>query len=114
MPVDPVFAADLANDLSAVDYVRLLHLFRQDVTQLSEAISRAAAAADEAGFRRAAHGLAGAAGAVGAQELEAACRTVMAPRLINEELAASAERIAALAAATLADIATALDRAAGR
>lgn len=114
MPVDPVFAADLARDLDPEDYARVLRLFRQDVVQLSETISRNAAAGDDTGFRRAAHGLAGAAGAVGAQALESACRAVMAPRAVIDDLNASARQIADLVTATLADIEAALARVEGK
>ena len=114
MPVDPVFAADLARDLDPEDYARVLRLFRQDVVQLSETITRAAAAGDDTGFRRAAHGLAGAAGAVGAKALEAACRIVMAPRAVIADHNASAREIADLVAVTLLDITAALARVEGQ
>lgn len=110
MPVDPEFAAELARDLSQEDFVRVLSLFRQDVEQLTQAIGAAAAAADPQGLRRSAHGLAGAAGAVGAKDLEAACRTVMSPHYVFADFSSIAQRIATLADATLADISAALVR----
>jgi len=75
---EPSFAAQLAEDLSPEDLVLVLGVFRTDVERLTGSLDAAAAASDEASFRRAAHGLAGAAGAVGAAALERACRQAMA------------------------------------
>jgi HPt (histidine-containing phosphotransfer) domain-containing protein len=75
---EPGFAAQLAEDLSPDDLLLVLGVFRTDVERLTGSLDAAAAAADEAAFRRAAHGLAGAAGAVGAAGLEHACRQAMA------------------------------------
>ncbi|MCC6718040.1 MAG: Hpt domain-containing protein [Acetobacteraceae bacterium] len=93
------FAAQLAEDLSAEDLRLVLTVFRTDVQRLSGALGEAARAADPAGFRRAAHGLAGAAGAVGAGLLEQACRRVMAqgglaPDARMEEMLAEIEAVA--------------------
>ncbi|HOU89974.1 MAG TPA: Hpt domain-containing protein [Polyangiaceae bacterium] len=74
---EPGFAAQLAEDLSPDDLLLVLGVFRTDVERLTGSLDVAAAALDEAAFRRAAHGLAGAAGAVGAFGLEQACRQAM-------------------------------------
>lgn len=101
------FAAQLAEDLTPEDLRLVLGVFRTDVQRLTAALAAALAAADEAGFRRAAHGLAGAAGAVGAARLEQASRVAMA------ETAAMAPALAAietLAASALDDLAVFLAR----
>jgi len=74
---DRGFAAQLAEDLSPQDLRHVLAVFRTDVERLTGTLTQALQAADEARFRRAAHGLAGAAGAVGADDLEQACRRAM-------------------------------------
>lgn len=71
------FATQLADDLSPEDLRMVLSVFRTDVERLTATLSGAAQAGDVAAFRRAAHGLAGAAGAVGAAALEQACRAAM-------------------------------------
>ena len=75
---DPSFAAQLAEDLSEDDLRHVLLVFGSDVTRLTGVLRDAVAAQDAIGFRRAAHGLAGAAGAVGAMKLERQCRLAMA------------------------------------
>jgi|GEM_PF-4483671 len=78
MPAPPLLAADLIGELPAHDLLHILALFRTDLHRLTAAIEAAAAAADLPALRRAAHGLAGAAGSLGAADLEAACRRAMA------------------------------------
>lgn len=68
------FAAQLAEDLSPDDLRLVLGVFRADVERLAGQLAAAVRDDDGAAFRRAAHGLAGAAGAVGAVPLELACR----------------------------------------
>ena len=75
---DPSFAAQLAEDLSEDDLRHVLLVFGRDVTRLTGVLRDAVTAQDAIGFRRAAHGLAGAAGAVGAMKLERQCRLAMA------------------------------------
>jgi hypothetical protein len=72
------FAAQLAEDLGPDDVRLVLGVFEADVSRLCGLIATAAGTDDPVGFRRAAHGLAGAAGAVGALALEQACRRGMA------------------------------------
>jgi hypothetical protein len=67
----------LAEDLSPDDLLIVLGVFASDVKRLTADLNAAAAAQDVATFRRVAHGLAGAAGAVGAKALEQACRSSM-------------------------------------
>jgi len=114
MGIDPDFAADLARELPPEDYVRVLEMFRQDMNRLAGEMAAAARANDVDTFRRAAHGLAGAAGAVGAASLEAACRLAMSRREVIVDLAATAADIDRLSDATLADIDAALERAKAR
>ncbi len=71
------FARQLSEDLDAEDLYRVLEVFRGDLARLRQALRLAALDNDAAGLRRAAHGLAGAAGAVGAGALEEACRRAM-------------------------------------
>ncbi len=75
---EPSFAAQLAEDLSEDDLRHVLLVFGDDVARLTGVLRDAAAIGDAIGFRRAAHGLAGAAGAVGAMALERQCRLAMA------------------------------------
>ena len=84
---EPSFAAQLAEDLSEEDLRHVLLVFGGDVARLTGVLRDAAAAGDAIGFRRAAHGLAGAAGAVGAMLLERQCRLAMA----SPEVGAHAE-----------------------
>ncbi len=108
---EPGFAAQLAEDLSPDDLLLVLGVFRADVERLTGTLRAAAAAADAAGFRRAAHGLAGAAGAVGAAGLERACRRGMAEgTTAGVGLDGVMAEIDALAARALGDLATLLAR----
>lgn len=72
------FASQLAEDLSTEDLRLVLSVFRTDVQRLTGSLADAVSAGDGTAFRRAAHALAGAAGAVGADGLESACRRAMA------------------------------------
>jgi HPt (histidine-containing phosphotransfer) domain-containing protein len=69
--------AQLAEDLAPDDVRRVLSVFDLDVRRLVGDLEAAAAAGHVDAFRRVAHGLAGAAGAVGARSLEQACRAQM-------------------------------------
>jgi hypothetical protein len=72
------FISGLAEDIGA-DTVRVVAgLFEADCARLLARMADAAVAHDPAEFRRAAHGLAGAAGAVGAATLERTCRDALA------------------------------------
>ena len=104
---DNGFAVQLAEDLSEEDLRLVLSVFRTDVQRLTDTMARAATTADGPAFRRAAHGLVGAAGAVGAAQLEAACRAAMAET--GPALALLAE-IRVRAEAALGDVALVLTR----
>jgi HPt (histidine-containing phosphotransfer) domain-containing protein len=67
----------LADDLAPEDLLAVLSVFIADVKRLTGNLAFAAATGDAGAFRRVAHGLAGAAGAVGAKALEQACRGAM-------------------------------------
>ena len=96
------FAAQLVEDLSPEDLRLVLGVFRSDVQRLLGAMAQALGGADAVAFRRAAHGLAGAAGAVGAVRLEQACRQAMAAAV---PMAQGLAEIEALAASALGDLA---------
>lgn len=74
----PPFAAHLAEDLSPEDLSHVLSLLRGDLVRLSGALDTAATTGDAISFRRAAHGIAGSAGAAGVEDLEQAARRAMA------------------------------------
>lgn len=77
MSAAPRFAAHLADDLSPADYRHVMVLLREELARLTQALDIAARAGDATTFRRVAHGIAGSAGAVGAEELEQAARLGM-------------------------------------
>jgi HPt (histidine-containing phosphotransfer) domain-containing protein len=109
------FAGQLAEDLSPGDLRHVLAVFRADVERLAEAMGVAARAGDIASFRRVAHGLAGAGGAVGAERLEQACRLAMTRADIGPpQLVAAHAAIATLCDAALGDMAAFLARLDGR
>ena len=104
------FAIQLLHDLSREDARRVLAVFREDIFRLGEVLRVSARAGDQPGFRRAAHGLAGAAGAVGAEELEQACRLAMSRHYeSSEQFPAAAAEIHALATEALAALALVVD-----
>lgn len=82
---EPSFAAQLAEDLPEDDLRHVLLVFGADVTRLTGVLRDAVTAHDAIGFRRAAHGLAGAAGAVGAMKLERQCRLTMATPALDAQ-----------------------------
>jgi len=98
--------AQLAEDLSPEDVRRVLGVFETDVRRLVANLDAAAVAGDVTGFKRVAHGLAGAAGAVGAKLLEQACRNAMGrAELEVSALAKTAGAIDLLADSALAELA---------
>ena len=98
--------AQLAEDLSPEDVRHVLDVFAADVRRLVGDLNAAAVAGDVAGFKRVAHGLAGAAGAVGSKALEQTCRAVMGRADLNSGLLPPlVGRIDALAELALADLA---------
>lgn len=72
--LDPEFVALLVEDLEPEELRLVLQTFGRDLERLMAALAEAAAVADHAGFGRAAHTLAGAAGAVGAHPLQRMAR----------------------------------------
>ncbi len=104
MPIDPGFATELARELPPADFLRVLELFRIDLARLTEEIEAAAAGGRHEEVRRAAHGMAGAAGAVGAATLEATTRVVMRQPDAGMDLVAIAHNIRTLADDTLLNI----------
>jgi HPt (histidine-containing phosphotransfer) domain-containing protein len=106
MNPEPSFAAQLAQDLSPEDVRMVLDVFRADLDRLSGVMRGCAAAGDVTGFRRVAHSLAGAAGAVGAGALEEACRLAMSRGEIGPaQMPAVAGEIDQLCAAALVELA---------
>ncbi len=106
MPNDPPgFAAQLAEDLSPEDVVHVLSLLQGDIARLVAELEAAASAGDPAAFRAAAHGIAGAAGSVGAADLEQAGRRAMTNRDPAAPLPGPAAEIRGLADAMLREIA---------
>lgn len=106
--LDPSIAEQLARDLPAEDFRRILETFEEDLSRLAGELDQAAAAGDAEAYRRAAHNLAGAAAAVGAVALERAARIALDPRAgvppqqmvprVRAEAAAALQELAALAA----------------
>jgi Hpt domain len=98
--------AQLAEDLSPEDVKRVLTVFETDVRRLVGNLDAAAVAGDVMLFRRVAHGLAGAAGAVGAKALDQACRAAMGGGDLDPAtLPGIAGRIDVLADGSLAELA---------
>lgn len=93
-------AQDLLADLPAADVRSILVLFGTDLDRLLPEVARAADTSETEPFRRACHAIAGAAGAVGAQALEAASRAGMA--VARGEATRAALATAALAVAEAA------------
>ncbi len=75
--LDPEVAASLAAELPHDVFVSIVRTFETDLARLGREMVEAAKAADTEGYRRAAHGLAGAAGSIGALRLEALARQAM-------------------------------------
>ncbi len=76
--LDPSIAGQLAEDLPREDFLRIIRTFHEDLGRLTQDLATAAQRNDIRGFQHAAHSLAGAAAAVGAQRLEASARLGMA------------------------------------
>lgn len=105
MTIEDADFGQLADDLPPEDLRIVLSVFVADVKRLTGNLASAASAGDAAGFRRVAHGLAGAAGAVGAKALEQACRAAMGRADLGPaDLAGVSAGIGALAAGSLAQL----------
>jgi HPt (histidine-containing phosphotransfer) domain-containing protein len=87
----------LAHDLPKADLRLVLRTFEADMQRLGAALATAGGAGDGEGWRRAAHGIAGAAGAVAAVEVEQLARAAMARATV--EPAAAAREVATLTVA---------------
>ena len=106
--LDPSIAEQLAQDLPAEDFRRIVETFEDDLGRLARELEAAGLAGNMDGYRRAAHSLAGAAAAVGATLLERTARVAMDPRsslppdqiipMIRAQAAAALTELAALAA----------------
>jgi HPt (histidine-containing phosphotransfer) domain-containing protein len=75
--LDPDIVAQLAEDLPPEAFAAVLETFAADTVRLIAALEAAHRADDSTAFARAAHTLAGAAGAVGARDLERLARRAM-------------------------------------
>lgn len=75
--LDPSVAGQLAEDLPPDVFRTIIATFEEDMTRLVQELQAAHAAADQDGYERAAHSLAGAAAAVGAVGLEREARIAM-------------------------------------
>ncbi|PHK95865.1 hypothetical protein CR162_05865 [Pseudoroseomonas rhizosphaerae] len=78
--LDPQIARQLAEDLPSDVFINVLRTFEDDLSRLAAQMVAAAERGDLEGYRRGAHGLAGAAGAIGARRLESLARQAMNPR----------------------------------
>ena len=79
MPIiDDAILKQLQEDISPEDMRSVLTSFAADMQRLGAALHDAQVEGDNAQCRRVCHGIAGAAGAVGAADLEEASRAVMA------------------------------------
>lgn len=88
--IDRDVVRQLAVDLSAADLRLVLRTFEGDMERLRAALAAAGEAGDAAAWRRAAHGMAGAAAAVGAVTVERHAREAMAQAAIDQATAAPA------------------------
>lgn len=88
--IDQDVLRQLAADLPAEDLLLILRTFEGDMERLRAALAAAGQVGDAAAWRRAAHGMAGAAAAVGATPVEHLARDAMAHAAIDPETAAGA------------------------
>jgi len=96
---DLSFAISLAGDLPAEDFRRICDVFRADAKDLLARLAAAAGAGDVEAFRRAAHTLTGASGALGLQPLSARAREAMGA---TTDLGSQADMLRGLADAAIA------------
>lgn len=75
--IDPEVASQLAAELPRDVFVVIVRTFEQDLARLVRQMVDAARVGDVPEYRRAAHGLAGAAGSIGAKALETLARQAM-------------------------------------
>jgi len=77
--IDPDVAGQLAQDLPRDVFVTIVRTFEADLARLVHEMEEAARVGEVEAYRGAAHGLAGAAGSIGARRLEALARRAMRP-----------------------------------
>lgn len=77
--LDPNIARQLAADLPHDVFISIVRTFETDLGALVQRMVDALQQSDLPAYRRAAHALAGAAGAIGAMRLEGLARRAMAP-----------------------------------
>jgi HPt (histidine-containing phosphotransfer) domain-containing protein len=95
-PIASQWVLDLPRD----DVLHVLSVFDEECKRLAALMHQTALNGDHVAFRRTAHALAGAAGAVGAVVLEQAARSAMVPESLSaERMLATASDIAALSSA---------------
>jgi HPt (histidine-containing phosphotransfer) domain-containing protein len=97
--LDPEVTLQLRDDVPAEIFAKIVATFEADSARLLDAM----AAADDAGFARGAHTMAGAAGAVGARDLAATARFAMTAGT-SAQRAALLPRLRQQAAAALAEL----------
>jgi HPt (histidine-containing phosphotransfer) domain-containing protein len=103
--IDIDVLTQLAADLPGDDLRLVLQTFESDVARLGAALAAAGQAGDAVAWRRTAHGMAGAAAAVGARTLEHLARQAMAQATIDPATASTAlSSINAAIAATLDEL----------
>jgi HPt (histidine-containing phosphotransfer) domain-containing protein len=85
--LDPETVAQLREDLPAEALATVLVTFEADITRLTAELEAATATEDAAAFRRCAHTLAGAAGAVGGRQLAETARRGMTAAAAEERAA---------------------------
>jgi len=107
----PPLASQLILDLPREDVLHVLSVFQEEARRLSELIQLKASEGDVVAFRRAAHALAGAAGAVGAITLERAARAAMKlDGLTADTMVAAAAEIVGFATAARGEAAAVVVR----
>jgi HPt (histidine-containing phosphotransfer) domain-containing protein len=111
--LDPSLSRQLAENLPAKDFLRIVATFAADVRQLAARLESAAARGETAAAHAAAHGIAGAAAAVGALEVESTARLAMRPGADIPALIAPLRAAAAVAERALAALVGGTDPASG-
>lgn len=89
--IDPEIARQLAAELPHDVFVGVVRTFEADLARLVQQMLAALTAGDMEAYRRNAHSLAGAAGAIGARQLEA-----MARKAMNQDATAASGTVPAL------------------
>ncbi|UFN50201.1 Hpt domain-containing protein [Roseomonas sp. OT10] len=77
--IDPEVAGALASELPPEVFATIVQTFEADVARLLQELVAASRTGDTVAWHRGAHSLAGAAGGVGATQLEALAREAMRP-----------------------------------